>query len=363
MMDSVWVKSEGYEICMGESAAEELDLFLAKAPYARSSLFVLVDENSLSMCMPVLSSRVSRLASAKVIEIESGESSKNIEVCTRLWKALGEMGADRNSLLINLGGGVICDMGGFVASTFKRGIPFIQMPTTLLAQVDASVGGKVGVDLDHLKNEIGVFSKPEGVFIYPGFLKTLSKREMISGFAEVIKHALISDKEYWDFVKKANVADGAVWPKMIEHSIRIKNEIVMVDPREKGLRKSLNFGHTIGHAVESYFLESSGKSLLHGEAVAIGMIAESYISSISNRFSKTELEEVSAFLIRHFGYVEINALADHRLIELMRHDKKNIQGELNFTLLNKIGASDVNKIADASLVKEALGYYRSLGQD
>ncbi|HEV7230386.1 MAG TPA: 3-dehydroquinate synthase [Bacteroidia bacterium] len=361
MMDSVWVKSEGYDICIGERAAEELDVFLSRPEYARSSLFVLVDENSLSKCMPVLSGRVTRLAMAKVIEIESGESSKNIEVCSRLWKALGEMGADRNSLLINLGGGVICDMGGFVASTFKRGIPFIQVPTTLLSQVDASVGGKVGVDLDHLKNEIGVFSKPEGVFIYPGFLKTLSRREMISGFAEVIKHALIADHEYWNFVKQANVADGAVWPKMIEHSIRIKNEVVMADPREKGLRKALNFGHTIGHAVESYFLESPGKSLLHGEAIAIGMIAESYISSISNKFGKADLDQVSAFLIRHFGHVEIDVLADHRLIELMRHDKKNTKGELNFTLLRQIGVCDVNKVADASLVKEALAYYRSLG--
>jgi 3-dehydroquinate synthase len=362
-MGATSIQSEGYSICIGAGAIAGLNTFLDQPAFIKSSLFILVDEHTAVNCLPVLSAGVARLRSAQVMEVESGEASKNIEVCTRLWKALGEMGADRNSVLLNLGGGVIGDMGGFVASTYKRGISFIQIPTTLLSQVDASVGGKVGVDLEHLKNEVGVFSSPAAVFIYPDFLKTLSRREMISGFAEVIKHALIADKTYWDFVTGANVADAAVWEHMIEHSVRIKNTVVIADPREKNIRKALNFGHTIGHAIESYFLESSGKSLLHGEAIAIGMIAEGYLSFILNKFLKEELVEMSRFILRHFGHTALDVFADHRLVELMRHDKKNTGGELNFTLLSRIGACDVNRTADASLVKESLQYYRDLSND
>jgi 3-dehydroquinate synthase len=357
-MGKVLIKSNGYDISIGDQVMNDLNLLLGKQEYKHSGLFVLVDENTANHCLPVLSAFLERAGELQILEIESGEASKNIEVCTRLWKALGEMGADRSSLLINVGGGVIGDMGGFVASTFKRGIPFVNIPTTLLAQVDASVGGKVGVDLDHLKNEIGVFNSPQAVFIYPGFLKTLSRREMMSGFAEVVKHALIADRSYWDFVIQANVADGAVWEEMIEKSVRIKNEIVTADPREKGLRKSLNFGHTIGHAVESYFLESSSKSLLHGEAIAIGMVVEAYISFSKNKLPASELDIICSFILERFGYVPIDPFADHRLLELMRHDKKNSNGELNFSLLTKIGSCEVNRTADVSLVKEALKYYR-----
>ncbi len=358
VMSSTIISSSGYDIFIGAKVIEELNLFFNKPACKNAKLFVLVDENSLKHCLPVLSQKVGKIADASILEIESGEASKNIEVCTRLWRALGELGADRHSVLLNLGGGVIGDLGGFVASTYKRGIAYVNMPTTLLAQVDASVGGKVGVDLDHLKNEVGMFSAPEAVFIYPDFLKTLSRREMMSGFAEVVKHALIAEAAYWEFIQGANVGDDSVWEILIEKSVRIKNEVVMADPKEKDLRKSLNFGHTIGHAIESYFLESSGKSLLHGEAVAIGMIAEAFISFSKNKITKEDLDRIRIFILNRFGHIEIESFADHRLLELMSHDKKNSKGELNFTLLTGIGSCEVNKTADLSLVKEALKYYR-----
>lgn len=357
-MSNTIIKATDYDIYIGKDVLSELNGFLRKEEYRKSRLFVLVDEHTNECCLPVLAAQLERFSELQVLEIESGERSKNLEVCTRLWRALGEMGADRQALLLNLGGGVIGDMGGFLASLYKRGIPFLNIPTTLLSQVDASVGGKVGVDLDHIKNEIGLFQTPVAVFIYPDFLKTLPRREMMSGFAEVVKHALIADKGYWEFILEANVADDKVWDRIIEHSVQIKNKIVKEDPTEKGIRKALNFGHTIGHAVESFFLESSSKSLLHGEAVAIGMVAEAYISFKKNALPEAELNSIRSFILEKFGYIQLESFADHRLIELMRHDKKNIQGEINFTLLRTIGTCDVNQTADVSLVKEALNYYR-----
>jgi 3-dehydroquinate synthase len=352
------IQSAGYSVFIGPQALGDLNSFLQKGGYNKGKLFILVDEHTARHCLPSLTAQVALLEGASILEIESGEASKNIEVCTRLWRAMAELGADRQSLLLNVGGGVIGDMGGFVASTYKRGIPFIQVPTTLLSQVDASVGGKTGIDLDHLKNEIGLFSVPQGVFIWPDFLKTLGRREMISGFAEIIKHALIADKGYWTQLQTCNIADAVVWEELIRHSVQIKNEIVLADPKEKGIRKALNFGHTIGHAIESYFLENDKRQLLHGEAVAVGMIAEAYLSFKYNDFPELELNEVTSFIKSHFSYVEMESMADHRLLELMRHDKKNEKGALNFTLLNRIGEYSINKHATVAQISEALNYYR-----
>ncbi|MFI5148419.1 MAG: 3-dehydroquinate synthase [Bacteroidia bacterium] len=355
------VQSSGYSIYIGSGALSDLDK-LIRNQFSLSKIVVLVDEHTALNCLPTLMTQIPLLEKAHVLEIESGEASKNIEVCIRLWRAIGELGGDRHSLLINLGGGVIGDMGGFVASTYKRGIPFIQVPTTLLSQVDASVGGKTGIDLDHLKNEIGVFSVPQGVFIWPDFLKTLSRREMVSGFAEMIKHALIADRSYWDELLTVNMADASVWEKLIYKSVYLKNEIVKGDPLEKGIRKALNFGHTIGHAIESYFLEIGEKKLLHGEAVAVGMITEAYISARQNGLSMPDLESITRFIKSNYSPVILEPLADHRLLELMRHDKKNENGKLNFTLLNHIGECSINKNAEAGMVRESLNYYRSINQ-
>ncbi|MCL4152909.1 UNVERIFIED_CONTAM: hypothetical protein GTU68_035655, partial [Idotea baltica] len=213
----------------------------------------------------------------EIIEIESGEINKTIETCVGVWEALSELGADRKSILINLGGGVLTDLGGFVASTFKRGIAFINVPTTLLSMVDASVGGKTGVDLGSLKNQVGVINQPVMVLVIPDFLDTLEERQLESGFAEMLKHGLIKDRQYWDDLKMVSTLS-----EMKDHilkSVEIKNEVVLIDPTEQGLRKILNYGHTLGHAIESYFLASQEKStLLHGEAIAIGMITEGYLS-------------------------------------------------------------------------------------
>lgn len=354
------IVSPHYSIQIGDAALDQLNAFLKKNKY--SKIFILVDENSLQHCVPQLVSRVKKLAEAEIIELESGERNKTIEVCLNVWRVLGELGADRHSLLINLGGGVITDMGGFIAATFKRGIAFVNVPTTLLAQIDASVGGKTGVDLDGLKNEVGIFANPKELFIFPGFLRSLPRREMLSGFAEAFKHGLVADVDYWQKLITVNIADDVSWDEIILRSIRLKSEIVENDPFETGKRKVLNFGHTVGHALESLFLEGGEASLLHGEAVAAGMICEAWMSNQLAGLKENELEEITQTLLQHYGGINVNSLDDHRLIELMRHDKKNENGVIYFTLLDAIGKPVINKKAVATDIIEALNYYRAISQ-
>jgi 3-dehydroquinate synthase len=345
-----------YSIQIGNSALDQLNSFLKRNKF--SKLFILVDENTLQHCLPHLIMCVKKLSEAEVIELESGEKNKTIDVCVNVWRVLGELGADRNSLLINLGGGVITDLGGFIASTYKRGIAFVNIPTTLLSQIDASAGGKTGVDLDGLKNEVGVFADPKELFIFSGFLRSLPRREMLSGFAEALKHGLIADASYWQKLKTVNLADDVSWDEIILRSVRIKSEIVESDPFESGRRKILNFGHTIGHALETFFLEGGETTLLHGEAVAAGMICESWLSNQLAGLHENELEEITQTLLQLYGSANVNNISDHRLIELMRHDKKNTNGVINFTLLDAIGKPAINKKAVAADIIEALNYYR-----
>jgi len=268
-----------------------IDEFIKNLKY--STLFVLVDENTKKWCWPKLKN-LSSFKKATIIEIPSGEDQKNLETCKKIWKLL-ETG-DRYSLLINLGGGVITDIGGFTASTFKRGIKFINIPTTLLSQVDASVGGKVGINFEGLKNEIGLFSNPKAVFIDTYFLETLDERNIKSGFAEIIKHALICDYSYWNEIQR----ESTNIEKMIRRSIEIKSDIVHLDPDEKHDRKSLNFGHTIGHAIES-ISHKSESPLLHGEAIAIGMICETYISNKICSLNRNYMTEIIIYIINKFS--------------------------------------------------------------
>ena len=337
-----------------------MNKLLRSTEFKNSKLFVLADKNSLKFCYPLLLKNVVRVKQAEIIEIESGEENKNIEVCRNIWLTLSELGADRKSVLINLGGGVIGDMGGFVAATFKRGISFINVPTTLLSQVDASVGGKLGIDLNNLKNEIGVFGNPEAVFVYPPFLRTLPYREYLSGYAEIIKHALIADKNYWNeiFNNGLQPPSSTELENIISHSIEIKNKIVKQDPKEKGLRKILNFGHTIGHAMESKSFEGDEYKLLHGEAIIAGMLCEAYLSVKKAGLPKNELNEITSFLLDTFKPINFNKFDETRLLELMKHDKKNTKGEINFTLLNSIGKAAFDKKCSIQLIKEALRYYR-----
>lgn len=326
-----------------------------------SSIFILVDTNTQEHCLSLFLKNISANLQIEVIEIEPGEENKHIETCTGVWSALSELGADRKSLMINVGGGVVTDLGGFVASTFKRGIPFINVPTTLLSMVDASVGGKTGVDLGNLKNQVGVIVQAEMVVVDSKYLQTLSSREMRSGLAEILKHGLIADESYWDRMSNLSSLDLSDLDTIIEHSVNIKSEIVSQDPYERSIRKNLNFGHTLGHAIESFYLTNPEKDkLLHGEAIAIGMILESYLSSEMLNFPKEKLQDISNIIIDLFGFVDIPTEDINEIISLLKHDKKNSNGQVNFVLLKDIAIPKLDIVVSEELIIKSFDFYSSL---
>jgi len=329
-----------------------LDL-IGKSNY--SSTFILVDEYSKNYCLPILEKALSGKIEFNIIEIESGEVNKNIESCQKIWTVLLNAKADRNSLLINLGGGVISDMGGFAAMTYKRGIHFIHIPTTLLAMVDASIGGKLGIDFHSIKNAVGLFAEPRAVFIYPDFIKTLEKRELLSGFAELIKHALIYDKNFWKYLTNANF-ENIDWEAVVKKSLQIKKEIVSIDPFEKSLRKILNFGHSVGHALESYFMETESP-LKHGEAVAIGMICEAYISTKILGLKIEKLDAIRLYIRHYFDDVVIKEEYFPKILSFVEQDKKNFKGQFKFSLLKKIGKAEHDVVVSKEIILESLSYY------
>lgn len=353
------IQAEGYNVFVGKFVLDELQQFIEER-YAGCSLFVVVDDNTRKHCLPVLLDGVPALSVAKVIEIQSGEEYKTLDTCQHVWTQLFEGQANRNSVVVNLGGGVIGDLGGFCAATFKRGIRFLNVPTTLLSQVDASVGGKLGVDFNHLKNQIGVFKNPEAVFVNTGLLSTLSPRQIVSGYAEVLKHALIRDAQIWSELETQDLSAPAELSEMVWKSVQVKNQVVLEDPQEKGLRKLLNFGHTIGHAVETWSLKNDAKPLLHGEAIAIGMIAESYIAMDQIGFSKADMEAMVGQINKHFPLSKVNPASFDELVALMKTDKKNEDAAINFTLLRAIGNGDVNFTAEPSAIIDALNRYNQL---
>ncbi len=353
------IKSQGYSVYVGD-VLEQLQTFLENHTTQYSKFFILVDENTHKHCLPQVLHDVHHFADAEIIEIESGEANKCIDVVTQVWMTLSEAEADRKALFVNLGGGVIGDMGGFIASTYKRGIDFLNIPTTLLSQVDASVGGKLGIDLNGLKNQIGVFNFPQGVFVHTPFLSSLPFSQIRSGWAEVLKHALIRDKQQWNNLKGADL-HKVDWNKEIAWSVGIKNEIVLEDPREKGVRKLLNFGHTIGHAIETLSIEHIGlKDLLHGEAIGAGMIAELYLSHKLAGLSKTEMDEVVDVLVKLYEPVALREEFFDSYVQLMGNDKKNEGGLINFTLLKSIGEGVINYTADKAQIIESLKYFNSV---
>ena len=321
-----------------------------------SKLVVLTDSNTHQFCLPLVQEVVP--PTTVFISVPAGEQHKTLETCSIIWGQMTEAVLDRQALVINLGGGVIGDMGGFCASVYKRGIPFITIPTTLLSQVDASVGGKLGIDFLGFKNHLGVFQLPEAVLIAPEFLATLPQRELRSGYAEVIKHGLIRDATYFRALPSTNWQKQD-WARIIRHSIEIKKAVVQVDPKESGLRKILNFGHTIGHAIESFYLTRS-QPLLHGEAIAIGMIAEGFLSFEKIGFSFEELNEMSTMLLTIFGKVELDPNDCDRLVELCAQDKKNEGSAQLFTLLPKIGDCNYNIAVTREEIKHAILYYQQL---
>uniref|UniRef100_UPI004047FD21 3-dehydroquinate synthase n=1 Tax=Algoriphagus sp. TaxID=1872435 RepID=UPI004047FD21 len=321
-----------------------------------SKLVVLTDSNTHQFCLPLVQEVVP--PTTVFISVPAGEQHKTLETCSIIWGQMTEAVLDRQALVINLGGGVIGDMGGFCASVYKRGIPFITIPTTLLSQVDASVGGKLGIDFLGFKNHLGVFQLPEAVLIASEFLATLPQRELRSGYAEVIKHGLIRDATYFRALPSTNWQKQD-WARIIRHSIEIKKAVVQVDPKESGLRKILNFGHTIGHAIESFYLTRS-QPLLHGEAIAIGMIAEGFLSFEKIGFSFEELNEMSTMLLTIFGKVELDPNDCDRLVELCAQDKKNEGSTQLFTLLPKIGDCTYNIAVTREEIKHAILYYQQL---
>jgi len=349
------IQSNTYPIYF-ENSLQELGRFIVQSNY--SKVLFLVDTHTEKLCLPLIKAAIPNLEDFDIIEIDPGEENKNIDFCIGIWKMMLDFKADRNSLLINLGGGVITDIGGFAASTFKRGIDFVQVPTTLLSQVDASVGGKTGIDMDQVKNIIGTFTQPKAVFIEPQFLKTLDRRQIYSGFAEVIKHGLIYDAALFDLIRA--MEPEKINPEMIYRSVEIKNEVVTQDPYEKGLRKVLNFGHTIGHAVESYSLKHDKNTLLHGEAIAIGFICEAYLSVRCNKLTELELEEITSVVLHYFPKYSLNRAAFDALTDLMLNDKKNVEGRINFSLLSKIGACSTDIFCQKAEIEESLNYYCAL---
>ena len=348
------IESSGHSIHF-ESALAPLAALIENGKY--SKVFVFVDRNTSEFCLPFFQEMLDDFTGFDLIETDPGEENKNIDFCIGIWKTLLDFEADRKCLMINLGGGVITDMGGFIASTYKRGIDFINIPTTLLSQVDASVGGKTGIDIDNVKNMVGTFALPQAVFIETSFLKTLPERELLSGFAEMIKHGLIVDGTYYNALKAADYKQ--IEPKAVHRSVEIKNEVVTEDPQEKGRRKILNFGHTIGHAVESYSLIHDKAPLTHGEAIAIGMICEAYLSNTNNTLTKEELEDITKYMLSLYPAYQIKTKSFKDLLGFMQSDKKNEHGQIMFSLLNKIGACDYNCIVTEQDILESLSYYNN----
>ena len=351
----ITIKSDGYPIYF-DNCIDELVNYVQQGNYSR--FFILTDENTAVHCLPALKERFDSMDNFDIIEINAGEESKDIDFCIGIWKMLIDFGADRQSLLINLGGGVVSDMGGFVASTFKRGIDFVHVPTTLLSQVDASVGGKTGIDIDSLKNIIGTFTQPKAVFINYDFLKSLPPRQILSGLAEMLKHGLIADADYWTLLKNSDLSLPS--QELIYRSIEIKNKVVLADPTEKGLRKSLNFGHTVGHAIETNSLKNDGNPLSHGEAIAIGMICEAYLSHKKTGLSAEDLHEITSVIGELYPKYPLEEQNNEDLCALMLKDKKNQNGKINCTLLTRIGQCSLDNICTDTELCESLTYYANL---
>lgn len=335
-------------------AKHALSGVLAQISFSR--LVMLTDTNTQSNCLPLIGTVIPE--DCLFISVPAGEINKNLETCSLIWSEMTAASLDRKALMLNLGGGVIGDMGGFCASLYKRGIRFVNLPTTLLSQVDASVGGKLGVDFQGLKNHLGVFNEPETVIIAPQFLETLPNAELRSGYAEVIKHGLIRDASYFSALQAENWEDQD-WEHLIHHSISIKKAVVEADPKEAGLRKILNYGHTIGHAFESYFLDSK-QHLLHGEAIALGMICEGFLSFQKVGLSYQELTHLSDFLLRIYGKVQFSIDQLDPILDLCLQDKKNEGSTLMFSLLQSIGDCTYNIPVSREEIRQAILHYHHL---
>lgn len=335
----------------------EGELATAISECEHDKLFVLTDEVTREKCLPVIKDFFC-MRGAQVITIGATDTHKDLEALAHVWKSLGDGGGSRHSCMINLGGGMITDLGGFAASTFKRGLNFINIPTTLLAMVDASVGGKTGINFNGLKNEIGVFNDSKYVILDTTFLKTLDAENICSGYAEMLKHGLISNEQMWSELVSFDLQqpDLKELQRMVADSVQVKERVVEEDPYEKGIRKALNLGHTFGHAFESWALKR--KPILHGYAVAFGLIPELYLSVAKTGFPTEKMRQTVAFIKENYGTLPITCDDYAELIELMTHDKKNQNGIINFTMLGGIGDIRINQTATTEEIKEALDFFR-----
>lgn len=348
------IYDKNYKVFFGTDVLSHLAQTLIDKAYSR--VFVLVDENTEKYCLPILKPYLENFTLVKIL---SGEQNKNLSTAAIIWDALQYNLANRNTVLLNLGGGTLSDLGGFCASTYKRGIDFINIPTTLLSMVDASIGGKQGVDLNSYKNLIGVFKHPKQVFIYPQFIETLLVSEQKNGLSEIVKHALISDKKFFEKILSTPEINYSQIDKWIEKSAKIKIQIVNKDPHEKGLRKVLNFGHTIGHAVETFSLMTDSKPLKHGEAVAIGIICESFLSFKTMKLDGDDFEKIIKVITANFEKYFSSWNIDE-LLKIMQNDKKNNNSEINFTLLKKIGKPVIDCNCTNELIIESLNFYKNV---
>ena len=340
-------------IMLSSSPGLDLQKFLSHKKY--SGFAVLVDENTAKHCYPTVKDY---LLPHTLIQVKSGEESKVLETCSVIWQEMTTAMLDRHSVLIILGGGVLGDMGGFCAATYKRGIDFILIPTTLLAQADASIGGKLGIDFQHYKNQIGTFHEPALTILHGGFLNTLPEQELRSGFAEVIKHALISDKALWDEIRSKDLKNQS-WDVLLRKSAEFKYSIIQQDPHEKGLRKILNAGHTLGHALESFFL-ANGHKILHGEAIAAGLIAEAYLASKHQLLDEPSLKQIIAYVFKIFGKLPLQENQLKEIARLCLQDKKNKGNSILCVLLNGIGRASWDKEISLGEIEDSLSFYRSL---
>ena len=344
------------EVILCESLENSLAEAIEKYPHDR--LFILTDEHTHRLCLPQLQN-IPAIQDATEIIIGAEDVHKNLETLAFVWQALSEQGATRHSLLINLGGGMVTDLGGFAAATFKRGIAYINIPTTLLSMVDASVGGKTGINFNGLKNEIGVFAPASSVLLETEFLRSLVAHNFFSGYAEMLKHGLISTPEHLAELLSFDTEqiDYAALKAMVGRSVQVKENIVEQDPKEHGIRKALNLGHTIGHAFESLAL-AENRPVLHGYAVAWGIVCELYLSHIKTGFPKEKMRQTIQFIKENYGAFAFNCKQYDRLYELMLHDKKNTAGIINFTLLKEVGDICLNQTADKETIFEVLDFYR-----
>ena len=343
------------KVVMSQNLEEALTA--AVATCEKDRIFILTDETTQQLCLPLVEG-FACLKGAQCITIGATDTHKTLDSLSHVWEALGEGGATRHSLLINIGGGMVTDLGGFAASTFKRGINYINIPTTLLSMVDASVGGKTGINFRGLKNEIGVFNNAETVILDTRFLKTLDTENILSGYAEMLKHGLISDEKMWAELMNYDlrIKNLERLQQMVAESVAVKQRIVTEDPTEQGIRKALNLGHTAGHAFESFAL--SKQPILHGYAVAYGLVCELYLSTIKTGFPTDKMHQTVNFIHEHYGRMNITCDDYPQLLEFMTHDKKNVAGVINFTLLGGIGDIRINQHATKDEIYEALDFYR-----